>query len=98
MLIFFDQNMGGIKQTCGINKPCGRYRTQEYLLLKCFVMTLSSGVVAKVMSGKRASDAMQRTTTAVTIFNAGYKVCQLTQIMIYLLCLGYKQYLFAQSI
>ena len=26
----FDQNMGGIKQTCGINQPCGQYRTREY--------------------------------------------------------------------
>ena len=51
-------------------------------------MTLSSGVVAKVMSGKRASDAMQRTTTAVTIFNAGYKVCRLPQIMILLALFG----------
>ena len=29
----FDQNMGGIKQTCGINQPCGQYRTQEYICL-----------------------------------------------------------------
>ena len=26
----FDQNMGGIKQTCRINQPCGQYRTREY--------------------------------------------------------------------
>ena len=25
----FDQNMGGIKQTCGINQLCGQYRTRE---------------------------------------------------------------------
>ena len=29
----FDQNMGGIKQTCGINQPCGQYRTREYLTM-----------------------------------------------------------------
>ena len=27
----FDQNMGRIKQTCGINQPCGQYRTREYV-------------------------------------------------------------------
>ena len=27
----FDKNMVGIKQTCGINQPCGQYRTREYV-------------------------------------------------------------------
>ena len=27
----FDKNMGGLKQTCGINQPCGQYRTREYI-------------------------------------------------------------------
>ena len=38
----FDQNMGGIKQTCGINQPCGQYRTREYLVvpnsIKCNIL------------------------------------------------------------
>ena len=36
-------------------------------------MWLFSPIVSKVMGGKQASDAMQRTTTALTIFNAGFK-------------------------
>ena len=35
----FDQNMGGIKQTCGINQPCGQYCTREYfqpIAIQCF--------------------------------------------------------------
>ena len=34
----FDLNMGGIKQTCGINQPCGQYCTREYTIwfkIKC---------------------------------------------------------------
>ena len=36
-------------------------------------MWLFASVVSRVMSNKQASDAMQRTTTAVTIFDAGFK-------------------------